>query len=214
MIVERMSSAGIGALLRDQIEPVVAQLHGILARDDLARGLGNAGVDPLGKLDAFLLRNAEQETYRLQRQVAGETSHEIERLVLRHRLDQRHGAAAQLSFERQNGAGRKALVDERPEALVLGVIHPDEHRTGLPFVLQPRATLGAIASLVRREGRRIRDHRHGIVVAAHHPEALALWRMLRRLVPIDGSVLRAQVKCGCGKPCANVALSERSMLAD
>ena len=210
MIAREDVVGGIGALLGDQLEAVVAQLQRILARDDLAGGLGDPGIDPLGKLRAFLLRHAEQKANRLQGQVAREAGHEVERLMFRQSLDQRHSAAAQLGLERQDGPRRKALVDERAETLVLRIVHPDQHGAGLAVILQPRAAVRAAAALVRREGLGIGDHRHAILVAGDHPEALTLRRMLCRLMPIDRRVgpcpgeMRVRKAVGEGPPVGQV----------
>jgi hypothetical protein len=67
----------------------------IFSGNDLGRRGGDARVNPFGKLSAVLLRHAEQQADRLQRQITGEAGHEIERLVLGQHLDQGDGAAAE-----------------------------------------------------------------------------------------------------------------------
>ena len=189
MIVDMMSSAGFLRFSAIRRAAVVAQSPRILPGNDLGRRRGDAGIDPLGKLCAVLLRHAEQQADRLQRQITGEAGDEIERLVLGQRLDQSHGAAAQLRLQLMDGAVGEALVDEAAQPLVAGIVSPVEELAGLVLVMQARAAGRAAATLVGGERDRIQHDGHGILVPAHHPEPLPIRRHGRRLMPVDGGML-------------------------
>src|SRR5207245_430811 len=124
-----------------------AQELRVLPRDDLRGRRGDAGVDPRGEHRAVLLRHAEQQADRLQRQVAREALDEIERLVLGQRVDQRDGAAAQLRLERVDRAVGETLVDQAAQTLMARVVAPIEKLSGLPLVIQPSAAADAAAAL-------------------------------------------------------------------
>ena len=207
MIVDMISSVGFLRFSGDQAGAVVAQSPRILSGNDLGRRRGDAGIDPLGKLRAVLLRHAEQQADRLQRQIAGEAGDEIERLVLGQRLDQGHGAAPQLRLQLMDGAVGEALVDKAAQPLVARIVSPIEELAGLVLVMQARAAGRAAATLVGGERDRVQHDGHGILVPAHHPEPLPIGRHGRRLMPVDGRMLARP-----GEVLVREALSKRGIV--
>ncbi len=195
------------ALAGDQAGAVVAQLLRVLSGNDLGRRRGDARIDPLGELGTVLLRHAEQQADRLQRQIAGEAGDEIERLVLGQGIDQGHRAAAQLHLQRMDGAIGEALVDEAAQPLVAGIVGPIEELAGLVLVLEGGAAGDAAAALVGGERDRIEHDGHGILVPAHHPEPLPIGAHGRWLVPVDGRVLARP-----GEVIVREALGERGVV--
>src|SRR5215813_13104532 len=88
-----------------------------------------------------------------------------------------------------NGTISKALVDQAAQPLMAGVIGPIEELAGLVLIMQSRAAGRASATLIGGERSRIQHDGHGILVPAHHPEALPVRRRGRRLMPVDGCML-------------------------
>ena len=142
-----------------------------------------------GKLCAILLRHTEQQADRLQRQITGEAGDEIEWLVLGHRIDQGHGAAAQLRLQLMDGAVGEALVDKAAQPLVARIVSPIEELAGLVLVMQARAAGLAVATLIGGEPDRVQHDGHGVCVPAHHPEPFTIGRDCRRLMPVDRRML-------------------------
>ena len=139
------------ALLGDQAGAILAQAVRELSGNDLRRRRSDAGIDPLGKLRAVLMRHAEQQANGLQRQIAREAGDEVEGLVLGQRLDQGHRAAPKLRLQRMDGAVGEALVDEAAQAFVVGIVGPIEELARLVLVVQPGAASRAAATLYRGE---------------------------------------------------------------
>src|SRR6185312_4157941 len=114
---------------------------------------------------------------------------EIERFVFGQRLDQGDRAAAQLRLKIVDGPVGEALVDETTQPLVPRIIGPVKELASLVLVMQPGAASSAPATLVGGKRYRIEHDGHGILVPAHHPEALPIRGYGRWFMPVDGGML-------------------------
>src|SRR5262245_64709228 len=88
-----------------------------------------------------------------------------------------------------DGAVREALVDQAAQPLMAGIIGPIEELAGLVLIMQTRAASCAFATLVGGERGWVQHDGHGILVPAHHPEALTVRCHSCRLMPIHGCML-------------------------
>ena len=179
------------AALGDQLDAISREHAPVLAVQGIAGLRLEPEVHPVAEHLAVLLGHAEQQADGLERQVARHVAHEVAGAARGQRVEDAARAAAQLRLERADPVRREALVHEPADPPVPGVVHHVEHQPGARLVGDHGAALRPAAS--RDRGVRLRVELDGerVRVAAHHPEALALRRVRRGRVPVDGR-MRAQ----------------------
>ena len=132
---------------------------------------------------AIRLGDAEEDADHLHRQLRRDLDEEVDRLAVRHRVEQRAGTAAQLVLQPPDGLGRQSLRDEPANPAVARVVHHVEHDARDRKVLDQRAAVRSVAAPLGRVGGGVGQDPQHLFIRRDRPEALAVGRVLGRLVP-------------------------------
>ena len=196
MTVESMSGHGTGPFFADQrCAVLVHEAHGGLPLRGHGQEVGFVGnvEDVLDRVEqevAVRLRHAEQETDGLHRELGRHVDQEVTLSV--DRLDEPAHPAPQLLLQIADRRRRQTPGDQAADAGVPGVVHHVQDDPGHGEVLNDRASVGAVASGLRRVGHRVAEDLEHLVVGGHRPEALPVGSVHgglvpphRRLVPVE-----------------------------
>ena len=135
---------------------------------------------------AIRFGDPEQNADCLQRDLAGDVVHHIERGGVVDGVEQQQGAAAQLDLQTLHHAPGQPRADEPPKPRMTRIVHHVQHDPGDRQVGEQRAAVGTIAAALGGIRLRIAEHLAGLGERRHRPEALTVRGVARRLVPVNG----------------------------
>ena len=144
-------------------------------------------LDGLEEEVAVGLGHPEQHADGLHGELGRDVDEEV--AVVAHGREQPPHSPAQLVFERADGGRAQALGDQTADPGMTRIVHHVEHHAGDREVLDDRAPIGTVAARLRRKGHGVVQDAPHLVVGRHRPEALAVRRVGRGLVPPDRRLL-------------------------